>query len=168
MTHTEVAEAFLDGLRGLDDGDVSDDLLDEARRAGRRLVAAGRWARLTGERVDTATLRSLLGISRQALHQRIAAGTVLAVPGVSTTWYPTWQLRRPDGGRVEVRSVVTAVLQEFRSQLGSDVDALTLVSWAATEQPELDGSTPQAWIQAERADDAVVLAAGRAAAALAR
>jgi hypothetical protein len=163
-----LAAAFADGLRALETDDVSDEMLDDAHRAGERFAAARRWAQLTGDRVDTATLRRRLGISRQALHQRVAAGTVLAVPGAATTWYPTWQFHATDGAELEVRPVAAAILQHFRDQLGDQLSPLTIVGWAATQQPELEGLTPADWVANDRHDAPVLAAAARAAVALAR
>ncbi len=169
MTLTELTDAFLDGLHGLDDTDLANPgLVDEARRAGERLAAGHRWARITGERIDTATARDLLGITRQALHQRVTAGTILAVPGTSTTWYPTWQFQPSPTGGLQVRPVAARIITAFREQLDGDVDPLTLIGWAATGQPELNGATPKDWVAAGGDGDPVVLAASRAAWALAR
>jgi hypothetical protein len=170
-TASTLAVAFREGLGDLDlaGDDEAAEVVEQAREAGRRFAAAQRWAQLTGDRVDTATLRRRLGITRQALAQRVAAGTIVALPGTGTTWYPTWQFRPVNGtDRLEVRPVTTALLQQFRDQLGDDLQAHTIVSWAATPQPELDGRTPRAWIAADGDDDVVVTAAARAAAALAR
>lgn len=168
MTLTEIADAFLDGLHGLDDTDMTPTLVDEARRAGERLAAGHRWARIAGERIDTSTARDLLGITRQALHQRVAAGTILAVPGTSTTWYPTWQFQHSPTGGLQVRPVIARIINAYRDQLDGDIDPLTLIGWAAHGQPELGGATPKDWVAANGDDEPVVLAATRDGWALAQ
>jgi hypothetical protein len=82
-----VGAAFIDGLGALaatlhlDGPKAPDSIIEDAREAGRRFAAGQRWAQLTGERVDTATLRTRLGVSRQAINQRVASGSLMAVPG---------------------------------------------------------------------------------------
>lgn len=172
-TMERIATAFAHGVGTLpvDDDGAGEELIEAARHAGQRFAAAQRWSRIIGDRIDTAALRDALGISRQAIAKRVVAGTLMAVAGSGTTWYPTWQfLQTPNNDRVrlEVRPVIPLVLQRFRDQLGDDSPMSSVISWAATEQPELDGMSPRAWIEAGGADAAVLTAAERAAAALAR
>lgn len=170
ITMERIATAFADGVGTLNlDDATGDEVIEAARRAGHRFAATRRWAQVVGDRIDTTALRTALGVSRQALANRVGAATIIAVPGAGTTWYPTWQFRSaPDGDRVEIRPVVPAVLQRFRDALGADTTVSSVVSWAATEQPELDGTSPRAWIEGGGDDDVVLVAAERAAAALAR
>ncbi|CAN5725838.1 hypothetical protein BH24ACT5_BH24ACT5_04890 [soil metagenome] len=170
ITRERLATAFADGVGTLTlDDSAGDEVIEAARQAGHRFAATRRWAQVVGDRLDTTALRAALGLSRQALAKRVEAGTIIAVPGTGTTWYPTWQFHpAPDGDRLEVRPIISVLLRRFRDALGADTAGPNVVSWAATEQPELDHTTPQAWIRAGGADDVVVLAAERAAAALAR
>lgn len=59
-------------------------------------------------------------------------------------------------------------LQHFRDELGEDLSPPTVLGWAAIEQPELDSRTPADWVAGGRPDGAVLAAAARAAAGLAR
>ncbi len=170
----QLSAAFTEGLGDLADvlgltarDTVDHDHLRHARALGQRFVAQQRWSRVVGERVDTATLRQRLGVSRQALDQRVTSGSLLAVPGDITRWYPTWQFTdSPDG--LTVRPVVARIVAAFRDHLDDEFAPLTVISWADSPQPELDDMSPVDWIRDDRDDDPIVTAARRAAAALAR
>jgi len=68
---------------------------DEARSLGRRCARSGLasliWASRLGDTLNTTEVSKRLKISRQALAKRMAAGTVLGIPGRTTTYYPIWQ-----------------------------------------------------------------------------
>lgn len=145
-------------------GDVAEERALAYGRAGARAALAPLvWRAAAGEVIDTSSLRELLDVSRQALGQRVERGTLLGLPGERTTLYPVWQF---DG--TEVRPVVADILAAFRGEVGDDVDPRMIASWAQTPQRELDAETPAAWIVSGRDSDVVVLAAKRAAQALAR
>jgi len=164
-----LAAAFAEGVNDVwASGDIDEAVIDSARDAGRRFAAGRRWAEVTGDRIDTATARKLLDITRQALHRRIQAGTLIAVPGTSTSWFPTWQFTTGSKEELQVRPVVARIVQAFRDLLGDDLSPFDLISWADTPQPELDGVAPREWVKDGGDDEPVVLAAERAAAALAQ
>ena len=121
--------------------------------------------RPVGDRWDTSTTAEFLGVSRQALHDRVRRGTLLGAPGRGTTWFPTWQF---DLGHRQVRPVVAQILHAFEEAFGDRADPLVIASWAQSPQTALDGLSPINWISsAERDDDAAVVAARRSAAKLA-
>lgn len=133
------------------------------RDAARQALAPLVWRAAAGEVLSTEQVRALLGVTRQALHKRVEAGTLLGLPGELTTLYPAWQFERSG-----VRGVVPAVIAAFRERLGPEYDARMVASWATSGQPDLKGATPAEWLSDGLDPDAVVLAAERAADALVR
>lgn len=134
------------------------------RDAAAAAVAPALWAQQVGDRYDTAAVVDLLGVSRQALHKRVANNSLLGIPGKGTTWFPRWQF---DIERRQVRPVVAEIVAAFRAALGA-LDPLLVASWATTEQHEdLEGATPEDWMVARRDDHQLVAAARRAASGLA-
>lgn len=121
------------------------------------------WAAAVGERWPTTMVAEFLHVTRQALHKRIANGTVLGLPGRGTTWFPTWQF---DLDAHEIRSVVADVIAAFVDELGT-VNPLVIASWVTTTQPEL-GLSPEEWLNAGKDQAEVVRIAKRAAAELGR
>jgi hypothetical protein len=124
---------------------VSDLDYEEARRLGAQAadaaVAPLVWNAAVGDRWPTTTVVEFLHVTRQALHKRIANGTILGLPGRGTTWFPVWQF---DLHAHAVRPVVAEVIAAFRDDLGS-TDPFVIASWATTHQPELDMS-PEEWL----------------------
>ena len=133
--------------------------LDAARHALAPLI----WRALVGEALDTEHVRELLGVTRQALYQRVERGTLLGLPGERTTLFPVWQF--DDGG---ARAVTSQIVSAFRDALEDDYEPLLVASWAVTPQPELDDRSPQDWLATGGAEEPVVVSAKRAAQALAR
>ncbi len=78
---------------------------------------------------------------------------------------PVWQFR--NGVPWSVRGEVSEVLATFRA-VYPDIRPLQIAVWAMTPQPELKDETPADWLQDERSIELVVMAARRAAAALAQ
>jgi hypothetical protein len=107
------------------------------REAARQAVAPVIWRAALGEVWETGQVTELLGVSRQAVAQRVRAGTLLGLRGRGTTLFPAWQF---DSQRRAVRPIVGALLAEFRT--GRDTDPWTIASWAMTPQTELRGNTP--------------------------
>jgi hypothetical protein len=126
-------------------------------------VAPLLWAEAVGERWDTTATAEFLGISRQALHERVKRGTVLGLPGRGTTWFPTWQF---DLLARTVRPVVLDIVEAFREELG-DLDAYTVAAWATSRQPGLAGLTPADWLGSGHDERKAVQAASRTARKLA-
>lgn len=133
------------------------------RRAAEAALAPLIWGEAVGERWDTTETAEFLGVTRQALHDRVRRGTLLGVPGRGVTWFPTWQF---DLARRQARPVVAAVLGVFRD-LDHPVQPVEIAAWARQSQPELEGINPADWIAGGRPDDAVLAAARHTAARLA-
>lgn len=133
---------------------------EQGRRAARELLAAIVWARSTGEVLDTSEVTKLLGVSRQALAKRLAAGTIIGLPGKNITIYPSWQF---DLEQKRVRFEVLEILRVFAELMGS-VDVRTVSTWAVSPQSEdLDGLSPAEWITKGNDRARVIEAARRAA-----
>lgn len=148
-----------EGLLSLGDQEA----VDLGRRAAREALAPLLWKTLAGDVIDTTQVGELLEISRQAINKRVRHRSLLALRGQRTTYFPTWQF---DLDRRQVRPVVKDVLQVFADALG-EFDPLMVVSWSHSPQyEELDGLTPQEWVEKDGSDDALKLSAKRAAAAL--
>jgi hypothetical protein len=169
-----VTAAFLEGLRSgrAQTGDVlqampTEELADLGAEAAREVVLSLQWSAAVGERLDTTAVTSLLGISRQALANRRASGSLIALEGTGTSFWPTWQFDHSDGA-VSVRPVVLQVVSAFREYLGDRADSFLIASWASTPQDELKGAPPSAWNSASKDDDRVIEAAVQAAWAEAR
>ena len=164
-----LATAFIERL--LDDyADIENIDRDEAERLGElaaeEAINAARWSQIIGDRIDTTAVTDLLGITRQALAKRQASGSLLGIPGRSTTWYPTWQF---DRHRRQIRPEVRDVIRAFRNVLGNDVDPLHVAAWALTVQHEdLEGQTPANWLAEKRDTDQLRQAARRTAERLAQ
>lgn len=146
-------------------GDLLDKVDDrEAEQLGRRAAEAALapllWGEAVGDRWDTTEAAEFLGVTRQALHDRVKRGTLLGVPGRGVTWFPTWQF---DLAGRKVRPAVPCLLGVFRG-MRRPLQPVEIASWAHRAQPDLEGFAPAEWIAAGRSD-AVVLAAARHAVA---
>lgn len=131
--------------------------------AAETAVAPAMWAAAAGESLDTREVCDLLGVTRQAVAQRVSKGAMLALPGRRSRQFPRWQF---DLDRGQVNDVVVGVLSQFRERLGR-VDPYLVVGWAVTGQPELFGVSPEEWIVGGRPARPVMDAAARAAEAAA-
>jgi hypothetical protein len=141
----------------LQSGDA--DLAERGVRAAEYAVAPFIWSRAVGDRFDTTELAEILSVSRQALASRVASGSLLALPGRGTRWYPSWQV---DIAKREVRPVVAKVLAAWRA-LEPDVDPLVIATWATSPEDLLDDETPAMLIEAGGSNDRIVDAAGAVA-----
>jgi hypothetical protein len=139
----------------------------EARELGRRGAEAALapliWGEAVGERWSTTYVAEFLGVSRQALHERVKRGTLLGVLGRGTTWFPTWQF---DIANRNSRPVVPTVLHAFR-HTDPPLAPVEVAAWALSPQVELEDLTPADWLAAGRPESAVVDAARQTAARLA-
>lgn len=145
----------------LDDVD-SWDMALLAKRAAEAALVPLIWNEAVGETCDTAHVTQLLGVTRQALYDRVKRGTLLGIPGQGTTLFPAWQF----ASQGYVRPGVTQVLQAFRG-MEPPVQPVELASWATTPCLDLEGQTPAEWLIAGRSVDAVRAAARHSAALLA-
>jgi len=116
------------------------------------------WANAVGDSWPTGVVTEFLDVTRQALHKRLRAGTVLGVPARSVTWFPTWQFDREQRS---VRPVVAKLVAAFR-EVVEPYDALVVASWATTVQAELE-MTPAEWLEVAKDDEMLVRIAKRSA-----
>jgi hypothetical protein len=167
LSASEVAAvaAFADGWREGRGQDLDRDDFEEnvriGRQAGEQAAVAAKWRRRVGATLETQDVTELLGLSRQALDSRKRTGSVLALPGSGTSYYPSWQFdteTRPPS----VRPITLRIVTTFREAV-EDLSLYVVAAWATSPQPELDDRTPADWIVAGGADEPVVLAAQRAA-----
>lgn len=105
---------------------------------------------LLGPFVTSEAARKRLGISRQALHQRVARGRLLqVVTADGVHLYPLFQF----DGR-EIRRGLGDVLAQFRDV---DIDPWTIAAWLRSPEALLDGATPLDCL-AERTEDVITAA----------
>jgi hypothetical protein len=161
-----IFDGFAEGLR-----DFPDDALaqfvreEEARdfglRAARAALAPAVWRRAVGGLLTTGEVVRFLGISRQALHKRVTAGTLIGLPGRGTTYFPAWQFDEHGTIRPAVRQITGVFLEEM-----GRLDPHLIAGWAAAAQEDLDGLSPKEWLEKGNSDEQIVEAATRAAARL--
>ncbi|MCF8589916.1 antitoxin Xre/MbcA/ParS toxin-binding domain-containing protein [Gordonia liuliyuniae] len=108
---------------------------------------------------DTAGVVSILGISKQAVAKRVAAGTIIGcqLTEARRTWvYPVWQFTDD--------SQLIDHLDEVWTVLRGSTDAWTAALWLRTRNQALGGATAVDYLRDGR-DPGVVLAEARADAA---
>lgn len=148
-------------------GNVSADLTPaDMERAVQALVAAlpknrHTSAEILGPFYDTAGLMSWLGISRQAVHQRVRDRKLIAVPTTDRprrTLYPSWQFRH-DG------SVVPGVAHVLQALAPAGWSEITIAAWFMGPGEDLDGLSASQWLLTGRSVQDVVASAQRDVAA---
>lgn len=92
----------------------------------------------------------LLKTSRQTPHDRLTAGTLLAVMDQGAWRFPSWQFD-PDGENGVVPGL-PAVIRALR------VSPIAKVIWLTRPNPALDGETPLACLKAGQTERVVALA----------
>lgn len=140
------------------------DATELGRRGAREALAPVLWGVVTGDVFDTSQASELLGVTRQAINKRVRNRSLLALPGRGTTYFPVWQF---DLEQRTVRPVTKEVLDAFFDAVDG-IDPFQVASWSSSPQyEELEGMTPQEWIHKGGDENALRIAARRAAAALA-
>lgn len=129
------------------------------RRAAETVAAPIRWADAVGDRYDTSELGEVLGVTRQAIAARVESGSLLALAGKGTRWYPAWQI---DVTIRTVRPVVRQILAAWRA-IEPDVNPLVIATWARAPQQDLDGRSPVEWLSDAKDDELVVALAAATA-----
>ncbi|MBL8776839.1 MAG: hypothetical protein JNK12_12940 [Acidimicrobiales bacterium] len=116
----------LDGVRAelRDEHDVPD-----VRSAVEAMVRAYRQATTEKAVLTGSAVARLLGVSRQAVHQRASRGSLLAVADADGVRYPMWQFR--DG------EPVPGLLHLVRSSRDAGVDDAALASWIESDEERL-------------------------------
>jgi hypothetical protein len=159
---TRAAEAFRRTLAeiGVDEREL------DAEALGRRgaLLAAAElvWGRQVGRMLSSREVAELLGVSRQAVHERTQRGSLLALRGADGGMlYPAFQFGssgHPLAGIAEAVRALTPVVET----------PYTIAAWFTSSEPELEGLTPSDWLRDGRDPEAVIEQARREAARLAR
>jgi hypothetical protein len=132
-----------------------DDPVMLGQQAADMLLASTVWSRAVGPVYDTTHVAQMLGVTRQAIAERVNSGSLLALHGRRSRMYPTWQFES-FGDTFEVVEIVGWLLSTWRA-LEPEVEPLTIAVWANSPSEWLGGDTPAARI-AEH-DKAVVEAA---------
>lgn len=130
-------------------------------RAALLAVAGHLWRRRLGPLLTTGDLQKLGGRSRQAVHDLVRRGRLLALPSATGNLFPSFQL--DPAGRP--RPVVAEVLDAFSGAVESPY---TVAAWFRTPQALLDDREPAEWLAAGEDPARVVQAARRSAALLRR
>lgn len=162
---SEAALAFNDELSRL--GVTSDENL--GRRAARLVAGDAVWQDTLGPLLSSGDVQDLLGISREALRQRVAAGKVLALPTdhPNRRLYPAFQFKEGDT-LPGLTDVLHAFFAETHGSGPASVSPHTVASWLVGPKAALDDRSPVDILRAGRDREAVVRLARRAAARLAR
>jgi hypothetical protein len=140
-----------------------DQLFEAGRVAVRLALAPFLWDDKLGAMLDTTEVTERLGVTRQAVAKAVDAGRLIALPAGNTRHFPVWQFNF--GDQTEIRPQVAQVVAAFR-EVYPDVRPLHIASWAMTSQPELEDTTPAAWLDSAGALEPLLQAAERAAWAL--
>jgi len=115
---------------------------------------------LVGPFYDTAGLRAWLGVSRQAVLERVKTHTLLGMQTGDRTWvYPAWQFRKTGNGET-----IPHLAEVLRILAKAIDDPWTWALWLQAPDEDLDGMTSAQWLESGR-DPAPVLAEARADAA---
>lgn len=147
---------------GFDEGEHA--LADPTRfgqRAALLAAAEALWGRQLGDLLSLQDVQALLGVtSRQAVHDLAQRGRLLGLlTRNGRIAYPRFQFA--SDGRPYL--ALPAVLAAFRT---AEASPWTVASWFTTEQPELEGLTPAAWLAGGKDSDRLVEVARRVAAPL--
>jgi hypothetical protein len=139
-------EGFAEGLDELPHDLAINLSPEDAKALGRKWARSGLaaliWATRLGDTLNTTEVSKRLHISRQALAKRLAAGTILGIPGRGTTHYPIWQFKPSQD---EVRPEVREIFRIFVDELDS-LDAHAVSSWMMTPSGDLRGLSPHDWL----------------------
>src|SRR5581483_5336434 len=153
-----VSEKVHNRLRSAREAELGPEAFGDAERIADAMVAAlplgHAFDEISGPFYDTSGLSRWLGISRQALHQRVARHAILACPlddgGVV---YPTWQFL-PSGATIPSLADVLGTLAE-----GPD-DPWMIALWMRAPSETLDGNAPDEWLRSGH-DPQLVVAMAR-------
>ena len=89
-----------------------------------------------------------LGLTPAQMAERVADGSVLAVPTYGgTLFFPSWQFQRPPGGGFEVKPGLLTLIRTLHTVIN---DGRTVGTLLRTPAPELDDLSPEQWVDAGR------------------
>jgi hypothetical protein len=100
--------------------------------------AQATWEAALGRYLTVNEVTKVLGASRQAVHQRIERGTLLAIDLAGQVVLPAYQF--------EDRAVRPDVVRTLKLLRTSGLSREGVVSWFASPQPELEGARPADWL----------------------
>lgn len=136
---SSVRRRFADARAAAVPADVFDDVESIARSMTAALPTVGVYDKLVGPFYDTAGLTQWRGVSRQAIHKAVAAGTVIACQLDGGRWvYPTWQF-------TDSRTTHPH-LAALWSTLRATADPWNCAIWLRTPQPELGDRSAVDWV----------------------
>ncbi|MGB8405910.1 MAG: hypothetical protein WCE30_17760 [Mycobacterium sp.] len=133
-------------LQRASDADINiEDLFGDpeqvAEKMAASLPASHAYDDISGPFYDTAGLSRWLGISRQAVHQKVAKHTLLACPTADGgNVYPTWQFLS-NGATIPALADVLTVLA------GGTDDAWMIALWMQAPSELLDGDRASDWLR---------------------
>lgn len=112
-----------------------------AEKVAASLPASHTYDDVSGPYYDTAGLTRWLGVSRQAVHQKVTKRAVLACSTADgDTVYPTWQFL-PNGATIPALAEVLSTLAD-----GTD-DTWMVALWMQARSDLLDGHPPSGWLR---------------------
>ena len=163
LSRHEYADAVVDEVRArlalrlatFEDNDTV--VLEPQELAGRMLAmvpdpAPNKMAELVGPFYDTPRVVTLLGISKQGVHDRVKRGSLLGMQTSDHMWiYPVFQFTER-----HIRPDLALVLRLFRGQPRWSVGV-----WLAGPNAELGGVSPEEWLRAGGDPDLVLRLAGQ-------
>jgi hypothetical protein len=151
------SQGFLDELeRILGDEVPTDNPELLGQRAALSATAGLRWSGLVGPFTDSTGAATALGVSRQAVQQRLGTASLLGLRLAGhdrpTFVFPVWQF---DRGVLEHigRVIATAGYDRDRPTTG-----WSIASWLTTSDPRLDDRTPLDLLRAGQAESVLGLA----------
>jgi hypothetical protein len=124
---------------------VEPDSLGSPAELAERMIATipqpSPWAKLVGPVYTTQGLRALLGgVSRQAIDDRIARGTLLCLTTADNRRvFPVFQF--------DAHNQQLAGLSEMLAQLRPVADEWTIASWLTHPQASLERKSPIVWLR---------------------
>lgn len=140
-----VSQKVHNRLRRAREAQLGPEAFGDAEQIADAMVAAlplgHAFDEISGPFYDTSGLARWLGISRQALHQRVARHAILACSledgGVV---YPTWQFLDSGATIPSLAEVLTALAK------GTD-DPWIIALWMRAPNEDLDGNRPNEWLR---------------------
>ena len=126
------------------------------------LPASHPFDEVIGPFYDTPGLTQWLQITRQALHQRLKAASVLGCPlDDGSVVYPAWQFL--DNG-----ATLPGLAEVLKSLSSGTGDAWQIALWLSAPSEDLDGASVRDWLRANRSREPVLALARQSAAAWSR
>ncbi len=154
VVETEAAVQFDQTLKEIG----AEHLSPQAGRQAALVAAAGLvWEGHLGKLYSTGELKDVMGVSRQAINERVQRGTLFALRQSSGEYaYPAFQF---DHQGQPLKPIID-VLPLFPEEIA---DRYTVASWFVSSQPLLEGNTPVDWVAKKRSTETLMESARRVA-----